>query len=484
MGVAEGKSSAARRMGRRVEVKLLPTRLSRRAFRAWPARGSLRRALLALCLAAGSVSAAGPEWKAGAAKVAIAPRTSLWMAGYSARVKPSEGVEQEIWVKALALEDSAGQRSVLVTADMLGFTQGLSRRVAQRVERAHRIPRARLMLNASHTHCGPVVERQLAVAYDASEAQWADVDRYTEELENKVVAVIGEALKKLRPASLSFGQGEASFARNRRVAYNPNGPVDHAVPVLQVKDSRGRSVAVIFGYACHNTTLGGDFCKFHGDYSGVAQARLEKAHPGAMALFVTGCGADSNPNPRGTLAWVDTHGGSLASAVDTVLNGSLRPVRGPLRPAYREVNLVFDTPPAQADLRERLTASNKYAVRHARDLLARIEREGRLPSEYPYPVQVWKFGEDLTLIALAGEVVVDYSLRLKRELGGEKLWVAGYTNDVFAYIPSERVLQEGGYEGAGAMIYYGPPGPWAPGIEAGIINTVHSILREINTSAR
>lgn len=399
------------------------------------------------------------------------------MAGYSARVKPSEGTEQTIWAKALALEDSTGQRSVLVTTDMLGFTRTLSRHVAERVARDFRIPRERLMLNASHTHCGPVIERMLGAAYDASGEQWADVDRYTVELEDRVVAVIGQAIKNLKPASLAFGHGEATFARNRRLAYKPVGPVDHDVPVLQVRDSRGRTVAVVFGYACHNTTLGGDFCKFHGDYAGVAQERIEKAHPGAMAYFVAGCGADSNPNPRGTLDLVNAHGGSLADAVDKVLAKKLAPVGGPLQPAYREVAVVFDTPPSRVDLEQKLTDANKYVARHARGLLEQIERRGRLPSEYPYPVQVWRFGSDLTLVALGGEVVVDYALRLKRELGADKLWVAGYSNDVFAYIPSERVLQEGGYEGGGAMIYYGQPGPWAPGVEASIIKTVHSLLR-------
>jgi hypothetical protein len=155
----------------------------------------------------------------------------------------------------------------------------------------------------------------------------------------------------------------------------------------------------------------------------------------------------------------------------------MSPITGPLQARFREVNLVFDTPPAKADLEFRLKDSNRYVARHAQTMLERISQTGRLPTEYPYPVQVWRFGKSLTLVALGGEVVVDYALRLKQELGYDRLWVAGYSNDVFAYIPSERVLQEGGYEGGGAMVYYGQPGPWAPGVEASIIKTVHELIR-------
>jgi hypothetical protein len=101
-----------------------------------------------------------------------------------------------------------------------------------------------------------------------------------------------------------------------------------------------------------------------------------------------------------------------------------------------------------------------------------MEKQGSLRKTYPYPVQVWQVGNDLKLVTLGGEVVVDYSLRLKRELGQGRTWVMGYANDVMAYIPSLRVLKEGGYEGGGAMVYYGLPTVWAPRVEEHILATV------------
>ncbi len=98
--------------------------------------------------------------------------------------------------------------------------------------------------------------------------------------------------------------------------------------------------------------------------------------------------------------------------------------------------------------------------------------EGKIPETYPYPVEVWRLGDGPTWIFLGGEVVVDYALRLKRNLGGSRTWVSGYCNDVMAYIPSRRVLEEGGYEGGGAMVYYGQPAPWSEQVEEEIVAAV------------
>jgi neutral ceramidase len=444
--------------------------------------GRARWAALPLLLATACLmkpAAAFPgRWKAGAARVDITPRQSLWMAGYAARTKASEGTLQPIYAKALALEDPAGKRYVLVSSDLLGFPAPVSRNIAARAGQRHHLSRDRLLLNSSHTHCGPVVGRMLPVAYDLRAEQWSAIDAYTRELEDKVAGVIDEALNDLRPARLSFGHGEADFGANRRLKINPDGPVDHDVPVMRVDDARGRLRAVVFGYACHNTTLGPDMCRFNGDYAGFAQERLEQQHPGAVALFLMGCGADANPSPRGSIEIARRHGDALAAAVERALGGRLAPLGGSVRSTWEQVPLAFAPPPGREELQKRLEDKNVnvYVQRHARLMLGILDREGRLPADYPYPLQVWQFGRDLTLIAMGGEVVVDYALRLKKELGADRLWVAGYSNDVFAYIPSLRVLREGGYEGAGAMVYYGQPGPFAPSVEETIVSKVHELV--------
>jgi hypothetical protein len=73
---------------------------------------------------------------------------------------------------------------------------------------------------------------------------------------------------------------------------------------------------------------------------------------------------------------------------------------------------------------------------------------------------------------------VDYALRLRREFAGKRIWIAGYSNDVFAYVPTERVLAEGGYEGGEAMMYFGLPGPFQPGLEQRVIDAVKRLAGE------
>jgi neutral ceramidase len=424
-----------------------------------------------------AMDAAGTDmWEAGVATVDITPERSLWMAGFARRSLPSQGVALPLHAKALALRHGRGS-VVLVTADLLGVTARITDRVASAVRRLHGLERADILFNASHTHCGPVVDEQLSVAYDLTPAQWDDIRAYTARLEDTLVTLVGEALARLKPARVGYGRGEASFAANRRVAFTPVGPVDHAVPVLRV-DAPGREpLAIVFGYACHNTTLQDTFVQYHGDYAGVAQAILETRHPGTTALFVAGCGADANPKPRGTIELVQAHGAALADAVERVLPATAS-VTHAVRTAYDTVELPF----AGDEVRERwhkaLDIDPVYLRRHAALMAAAaIARDGHLPASQADPVQVWTFGPDLTLVALGGEVVVDYALRLARELPGRQLWVAGYSNDVFGYVPSRRVLREGGYEGGDAMIYYGRPGPFSEDVEEIIIRECHRLAR-------
>jgi len=423
------------------------------------------------------------------ARTIITPQKSLWMAGYASRKKPSEGVIQELYAKALTLEDQTGKRVVLVTSDLLGFPAAVSHNIAERAEKHFHLKRDQLLLSSSHTHCAPVIGKMLGTMYPMNRQQWADVEEYTSNLEDKIVALVGTSLKSLRPARLSFGHGNAGFAMNRRartneeiaIGVNKDGPVDHDVPVLRIDDSHGKLRAVVLGYACHNTTAK-DILQINGDYAGFTQAWLEAHHPGATALFVTGCGGDANPYPRGSIELAKQHGEELAAAVENVLAGELQPIRSPIKTAYEEFPVAFATPPGREELQAQLENQDVNHRNWAAAMLKILDRDGHLPNEYPYPLEIWQFSRDLTFIALGGEVVVDYDLRLKKELGGEKLWVAAYSNDVFAYIPSLRVLKEGGYEGGGAMVYYGQPGPFAPSIEETIIEKVHDLIAQVRKS--
>lgn len=418
--------------------------------------------------------------KAGLARVVITPESPIWMAGYASRNHPSEGKVHDLYAKALAIQDNGGRRLVLVTSDLIGFPRSIADSIAQRVERRFGLKRNELLLTSTHTHTGPVLAHSLTGSYNLDAEQTLVVEKYTSQLQDKIVGVVGEALSALAPARLSFGRGAAQFAVNRReptptgikLGVNRSGPVDPQVPVLRIEAEDGTLRGILFGYACHNTTLSGDFYQICGDYSGFAQAALEKSHPGAVALFVMGCGADANPLPRGSLADAVANGDELARSVEAVLAGSIKSIQGRLRPSFERFNIPLAKAPSREQFQARLSDKDRFVRLHAERMIASLDRDGKLPTHYPYTVQVVRFGGDLTLVALAGEVVVDYALRLQRELGAERLWVAAYANDVPAYIPTARILQEGGYEPDRSMIYYGLPGPFSPEVEEIILSRV------------
>jgi hypothetical protein len=463
-------------------------KLTRRRFLTAAGTSGLGLALLTRGVSgARAASDRGPAWKAGVARIKITPEKPVWMTGYGARTKPSEGVLLDLYAKALALEDESGRPAVLVTTDVLGFPGEVAQVVARRLEERHGLSRDRLVLNSSHTHSGPALACASRLIYGrhTTPEQERDIADYTRAFEDKVVEVVGAALQDLQPARLAVGRGQASFGVNRRakndkgefiIGVNPQGPVDRDVPVLRVDSEGGRLSAIVFGYACHNTTLSG--YQFNGDYAGFAQEWLEWMHPEAAALFVMGCGGDLNPNPRGTVPLARRHGIALGRTVDEAIGGSLQPVAGPLRTAFEALPLEFGPPPTREQLEAKLTDKDPYQQAFAKFMLPILERDGRLPASYPCPLQVWQFGDDLTLVTIGGEVVVDYALRLKKELG-ERTWVAGYSNDVFAYVPSKRIVEEGGYEGGGAMLYYMQPCAFAPTVEEAIVSKVHELASRV-----
>lgn len=438
------------------------------------------------------------KWKAGVATTVITPAQSMWMSGYAARTKPSEGKVHDLRAKALALEacpersrgDAQGTRLVIVAVDLLGIPRPLRDWLEKQVNQRYKLPAEGLLLNASHTHCGPVIkERKDSIYgdnfYGLSPQQIKQSWQYVETLQQKLLQLIGQAIENLAPARLAYTHARAGFAMNRRlktergyrISPNPDGPVDHDVPVLRIDNPQGKLQAVVFGYACHNTTL--SFYKFCGDYAGFAQLYLEEAHPEVTAFFIQGCGGDQNPYPRRTLALAQQHGRALANGVEAALLSKATPIHGPIRAALDAVILDFAEPPGRQQLAQQAQSSNKYERRHAEVLLKELEQTGKIRKTYPYLVQVIQFGDDLTMIALAGEVVVDYSLRLKAELAGPPVWVAGYSNDVFGYLPSLRVLQEGGYEGGDAMRYTPFPGPFAPSVEKLVVDKVHKLVSKV-----
>jgi hypothetical protein len=441
-----------------------------------------------LFVVAGSVAAAEPSWKAGTATEVITPQKAMWMAGYGSRKHPADGKLHELWLKALALEDANGHRAVILSSDTLGIPKTIYDRTCKALEEKFGLSRSQIMFNASHTHCGPVLRGALYDVYPLDDEQKALIEEYSADFEQKVVATVARAIAALEPCALSTGRGICRFAVNRRNNSEPNvpsiraknelkGPIDHDVPLLAVRDSESNLKALVFGYACHNTTL--SFYKWCGDYAGFAQYALEESHPGVVAMFNMGCGADQNPLPRRKVYECERYGRMLAAAVEDTLLQPMQPLEPSLRTEFEFVELNLADPPAREEL-ERIAGSSNYQSRWAKRLLKERDAGKPFVRNYPYPMQAWKLGGRQLWITMGGEVVVDYSLGFKK-LFGPETWVTGYCNDVMAYIPSLRVLEEGGYEGNTSMIVYGMPSArWATDVEDRITTAVTRLVGRVN----
>ncbi|MFI5459949.1 MAG: neutral/alkaline non-lysosomal ceramidase N-terminal domain-containing protein [Isosphaerales bacterium] len=439
-----------------------------------------------------SLPAAEPERvPVGVAVVDITPDYPIRLVGYGSRKTESEGIASRLKARALAIGDDSGSSggggpAVLLAVDNCAVGSNVTEQVAARLKTKVGLKRERFVVCSTHTHCGPALTSELDFIFGSPipPDQKARIDRYTGELTDALEKAALAALAARSPASLAWGQGRLGFAANRRVlkdgrwvnfGVNPNGPVDHSLPVLRATDATGKVRAVLFGYACHCTTLGGEFNKICADWAGYACDEIEQQSPGSIALAIIGCGADANPEPRRGLDDAKQHGLAAGREVDRLVRTALAPLPGRIDARFRKLALPLEPPPSHATLEERTKRPGSEGYL-ARTLLKRLDRGEALPTSVPYTVQTWCFGDEMAMVFLGGEVVVDYALRLKWEIDQSRLWVAAYSNDVPCYIPSRRVLSEGGYEADLSMVFYGHPARFAPATEDVIIQTVHGLL--------
>ncbi len=439
----------------------------------------------ALCLLIALVAptaVAEGEWKVGLAKVAITPSQPTWLSGYSSRTQAADGKVHDLFAKAVAIEGADSTRLVLLTLDLGSVSPYMTERVSETAGKRFGLPRGSLVLNCSHTHCAPEVAAERRVFHNLSDQEEAKLAAYVEQLIGKLTDLIGAALGDLRPARLSVSRASASFAFNRRHAtgIDHSGLTDREVPVLRITDLDGKLRGVLFGYACHNTTLA--FQQYCGDYAGFAQHDIEERHPGVTALFVMGCGGDQNPQPRHGpmgLEHARRHGKELADAVEKALASDGTELHGDLRLAYDVVSLDLEPLPAIEQLRRDAETGSEHARRKAAYLLAIIDSGGRVPLAQPCPLHVARIGNGLLLVFISGETVVDYSLACKREYAGPFVWVAGYCDDVFAYLPSRRVLLEGGYEGRSGIVHQLTATPFLPSVEERVMQGIARLVAEV-----
>ncbi|MFC7230907.1 neutral/alkaline non-lysosomal ceramidase N-terminal domain-containing protein [Saliphagus sp. GCM10025308] len=425
------------------------------------------------------------EWRAGTASEVITPEESMRMAGFGAREEPSEGTLQDLHAKAIALEDENGTRFVAVGVEILAISRPLHATVTDACEDQYDLPASNLLLNASHTHCGPIYRERKTEVFSLNDEERAQARAYAAYLEETLIELVGEALANLSPASITYSHARCGIAMNRRIPLEqgigfqpyPDGPVDHDVPVLAIESPDDETLrGILFGYACHPTSL--FIREWAGDWAGYAMEHLEEEYPDATAVFVQGCGGDQKAYPQRDLELTKHYGKSLATAVRGALVAKRREVHGPLRCVKEEVDLEFEDPPSREELETQLESEERYERRHAEHLLAELDEHGELPRTHPYPIQAIGFGGDLTVVALTGEVLVGYSLKLKERLPGP-LWVAGYSNNYMTYIPTVDDLFAGGYEADRFVHLTELPAKFDHSVEDRVLSTATALARRV-----
>jgi len=423
----------------------------------------------------------------GVARIDITPESPVRLAGFAARTKSeSDKVLQRLSAKAVAFGSDEQHPSILITVDLIGIQWRVTSEIVERLSKNLGVKPAQIVICASHTHGGPEIGNLINILQCRGDYpknfsfndsllsldELKHMAQFNELLIKRLESVAMDALKDRKPALLTWGKKTASFAENRRM---DNGPVDHSLPVLFVSNPDGTLRAVLMNYACHGISLGADVNDVHGDWMGEVQKEIEARHPGVIAMISIGCSGDAHPKSRDDIKYAKLYAQEISNSVDKLLKSKLQPLTVPPVGNMKWIKLPFSQVPTVQELLE-YTKDKTIKGYYARLALERVLRGESIPSELNYPIQTWSFGDKMVMINFGGEVVVDYSIRLKDEFDSERLWINSYSNDVSCYIASKRVIHEGGYEADASMYWYNMPSPFSEEVEDLIINTVHELI--------
>lgn len=400
---------------------------------------------------------------AGAAVIDITPSVGMQMAGYAARLSPATGTHDKLTVRAVTVDDTA-----IVSVDVIGLHEESCRRIRQRSSLDNNC----VIVTALHTHGGP------ASVPDRGGTQ-AD-PAYATRIEDACVEAIETALRRRRPARLSFGNGiDPDIARNRR---HPGGVVDPQLPVLAIRGVDGMWIAVIISYACHPVVLGANNTLWTADYPGTVRIALEETCPDAVAVFLTGCAGDIGigDTPHGSISMAASEMRSYANAerIGSAIGAAARAapmhhLNSSVQSASTsiELNLVRWEEPRldmlAAEWRAKAATSDPAWAALYQYWSMWADTTAREPlSPRRLRVTVFDWG-GVRLIALPGEIFASTALKIRSVIDGisvgSRSFVFCFADGVPGYIPPQEEYVFGGYEVEEAHRYYGMPGAFAPG---------------------
>jgi len=396
----------------------------------------------------------------------ITPPVGIYLAGFGFRNKPSEGINDPLYLRIVVLQDESEKKFIIVSADVLKFPKDMSYRLKLWVSMTLNLDPSCLLLNSSHTHCGPLLSQSKTYP------QWPLDPAYVNSLENDIKSGILNALGKLEDSKFEYGLSRDDFAVSRRLpksdgtvgwGANESGYCDNDIPVITVYDSSDKLKAVICSCACHPTSKSG--YSISADYPGAISRALKKNFgDDVYTIFLQGAGGSSKPKfyDKETMAFVPANpeeveelGKKSADKICSFINsGKMRQIKLRLSSEEKIIKFpldssVFPSDSALMDLIE--NDSNDYGTSPLTNRMwaeNMLERKRTVNLYFFYDMLVNKtyLAEGLTLIGCSGELTAEAGRIVKETFSGGDLILLGYCFYTDAYIPTDEMLPEGGYE--------------------------------------
>jgi len=408
---------------------------------------------------------AGAELRAGAVRVSITPRTPIRLGGRDA---VSAGVASQIYARALALDDGAGGRAVIITTDLMGLPRSLTERAAVEIMKAHTLERGQILFTATGTHNAPLIKGLQPVLEPESGSEAKIIEQYAETLVHYLADAAGAAIGDLKPARVDFAWGGAGLeSKNSKQAKQPQGRDSQNVAVLRVLSPKGGLIAVLFGTSTGNPVIGGGFRAIGGDAAGAAEAALEKEYKGSVALNLRLCGGSAAETAGSDEEAAERSAADMAARVDQVLKGPMEQASGRLRSALIETALPF-VAHTKEQFEQEAAGPDALAARRGRRMLTAYEARNE-PRQLPYPVQVVRFDQGFALVGLGGEVTAEVAGKIRKLLHYKEIVVSEDCNDGSAVVSGAA---EPGEAEAQRMMEYGHPGPFTGEAEQRVLDAV------------
>ena len=419
--------------------------------------------------------------KAGISVQDITPPIGVYLAGYPSRNEPSQGVDDPLFLRILALEDARGERVVLVTGDLLKLPRDMSWRL---IYWARQELGLHLVLNLSHTHASPGLFAQRCYP------QWPLDIEYVCRFEKAVRDGVLAAVQDLQPAEVRCGTHQVGFGVSRRLPQpeqsgrvimrpNPEGVYDPALSMLTIYRA-GKLDAVWYSHGCHPTSKSS--LKISADWPGlVARGMKRRLGDDVTVCFAQGAGGSVMPRHSERdgqevyrAAWdavAEQLAGCVESAEQTPIELRLRAVETEFGLPYDldwipdESTLLEFASPDETPIPEAIRPANRSILRiWARDLLEQ-QRTGTVPTEFGMYAARIDLADGLQMLCLSGEIVADVGLRLKALFADRQTICLGYCSYTDAYIPTAAMLPEGGHEALGSIFFHERPAPFTAGID-------------------